>query len=236
MEVLFCLLLAWFLYRPGRRLFLDVFERLVPFQHRGIKEDNLPAFIADLLRRGWDGGRMVVVAEGTEDQIIVKKTVSEEGRIFLHVVFDGDGRPMAMADFERMLEQEGIHVHVGESSLLYHPDRVSVDCGETLETAIRVIRSVFHEAFGLQEGISYRLWARKIHWQDKIIDHIRPSLIGEVIDLVSRAFPPGRPYTQIQAEYVERIQSGNLPDKGSPLYWLGCLSAIIVRGFRAMFR
>jgi hypothetical protein len=74
-------------------------------------------------------------------------------------------------------------------------DRVEVCCGDDVDDAVAITKSVIVDYFGAGSEETYSVWARgEVDWRDIVVDDYYMNSCAVISRTLSRGYPLGKPY------------------------------------------
>jgi len=200
-------------------------ERRSPLRYRSVAWHEVDGHIRDFARRGYHRCQMIILAEGTDMSVRLRKTIELAGGFCVKLIAEDEAtcRPSGQSHLKKTLDAQGIPFGYGPGGFRANPYGVFAQVGDDIELAVRAARAILGEFYGLDEGQTYVLWVRgDIDFRDICIDSVW------VPGLISAAVEPtrfGRPYKHY-----------HMSDYSSPpsalFYALGRLIGLLVRLIR----
>jgi len=141
-----------------------------PYYHKHVTFPGIRVLLQALLKRGYDGGVLIIEDMKSEKFVQFAKYIKEKGTIGLESSFPQ--APWSAQYYEKVkefLRSEGIPFVVQRVDTSPVTEFIDIDCRTDIDLALRLVEGIFHNVFQIREP-SFKVRGENISALDQLID------------------------------------------------------------------
>jgi len=134
-------------------------ERRDPLRYRNVLWSEIDGPIRDFARRGYHRCQMIILAEGTDKSIRLRKTIELAGGLRVNLIAEDEApcREGGQSRLKKILDAQGIPFRFGPGGFRTNPYGVFAQVGDDIELALRAAKSILSGTSwppGTSKGVS----------------------------------------------------------------------------------
>ncbi len=143
--------------------------------HRGVKGpgktlDELIVPIEDLLKRGYDGGILLIDISHTDYFIQLRKYIARPGNYGIEVCFpNSDWSRHFFRKLEKLCKREGIKYEITEKTHISPVEFLCIDFGKDSHAAHEFVKKIILEIFGMDNKVTLFVKLENATIENKLI-------------------------------------------------------------------
>lgn len=159
----------------GALIALSIFLLLItmakrPHYHKNVTLAQIRIHLEALLKRGYDGGFIIIEDMKSDKFVQFGKYVKEKGNIGLELGFPKAPWSETYYDnFKGFLRSENIRYVTQSVNSKPVTEFIDVDCRTDIDLALRLVKGIFCDVFQIKEP-SFKVRGENISAKDKLID------------------------------------------------------------------